>query len=394
MAITPAKQKAVELEKQIPDWLQDIYSHKKLKDRLLRSKSAKLEYYRTLSQDFVVRHSIGDVEYVKFMNDISSNVERLLLNHDEDDEDYVEDPDCKYFLEYLREDGNSYVLDIPHENVFVKYEPESDDSAPRPPTENVSFGTNVGMKPENAGACVNVVRRVEPKGVLKSAPKEPTRVADPNPTTKRVKVNLRNQNGRGVSGVNSEHHNEIEARSSGRNEHRKNGNGTDTPIAEMTEVKEEVDDDYVDTSHMKVAVENQITNVEQWWHSNMVDTKERREFREKVMAILEKPYCEEEYKRLLQDINDRKRVQNHKDLRGRLKIYEEDRLGKSFLDHHTDLAKRIASVQDDLPRVLNLLRGFFYWLKNLSHEGAFQPWRDSSCSEVLPATTAGRDHCI
>ena len=52
------------------------------------------------------------------------------------------------------------------------------------------------------------------------------------------------------------------------------------------------------------------------------------------MEHLKKPYCEEEYERLLEEISNRKRVQHHKDLRGRIKIYEEDRPGKSFLDHH------------------------------------------------------------
>ena len=76
-------------------------------------------------------------------------------------------------------------------------------------------------------------------------------------------------------------------------------------------------------------------DVEQWWDTNKVNTSKHREYAEKLMEHLKKPYCEEEYGRLLEEISNRKRVQHHKDLRCRIKIYEEDRPGKSFLDHHT-----------------------------------------------------------
>jgi len=50
------------------------------------------------------------------------------------------------------------------------------------------------------------------------------------------------------------------------------------------------------------------------------------------MEELRAPFCEEEYKRLLHDITVRKPVQHHRDLRGRIKIYDEKYLGKSYLD--------------------------------------------------------------
>ena len=75
-------------------------------------------------------------------------------------------------------------------------------------------------------------------------------------------------------------------------------------------------------------------DVEKWWHENKVSSQERSEFREKLMEILKRPFCEKEYENLLEEISNRKPVQRHKDLRGRIKIYKEKRPGKSFLDHH------------------------------------------------------------
>lgn len=50
----------------------------------------------------------------------------------------------------------------------------------------------------------------------------------------------------------------------------------------------------------------------------------------------------------------------------------------------TYLAEMIKLHAMDRPKVLNLLRGFFYWLTNVAHEGAFRPWLDSACLEVMP----------
>lgn len=58
------------------------------------------------------------------------------------------------------------------------------------------------------------------------------------------------------------------------------------------------------------------------------------EFRQKLMKELNRPYCEEEYKKLLRDINARTPVQQHKDLRRGIKFYKGDHDGKSFLDHN------------------------------------------------------------
>ncbi|CAL0319760.1 unnamed protein product [Lupinus luteus] len=129
-----------------------------------------------------------------------------------------------------------------------------------------------------------------------------------------------------------------------------------------------------------------VLNVEIFCHNDDDEANARKstEYREKLMEELKKPYCSEEYERLLNDITVRKPAQGHKVLRGCTKIYKEDYDAKSYLDHHIDLKKKIDSARDDHPKILNLLRGFFYWLVNSSHERSFRPWRVQSCLDVLP----------
>lgn len=111
---------------------------------------------------------------------------------------------------------------------------------------------------------------------------------------------------------------------------------------------------------------------------------EKSKFREKLMDILRKPYDEEEYGKLLHDASIRKPKLGNRELRGRFaKSYELDSLAESYLQQHKDLKKKIDRFQSDRRIVLNLLRGFFFWLENLAHEGAFKPWSDKACLEVI-----------
>ncbi|KAA8546454.1 hypothetical protein F0562_002807 [Nyssa sinensis] len=107
------------------------------------------------------------------------------------------------------------------------------------------------------------------------------------------------------------------------------------------------------------------------------------QFREKLISILRRPYDNNEYEELLEEINARKPMEGRRELRGGTKSYSADKCSKSYLDHHSDLRSKI-DAQFDRRKVLNLLRGFFFWLKNLSHEGAFRPWLDTVCLAVMP----------
>ncbi|KAL7246170.1 hypothetical protein ACSBR2_001329 [Camellia fascicularis] len=118
-----------------------------------------------------------------------------------------------------------------------------------------------------------------------------------------------------------------------------------------------------------------------------LDTGNRYEFRDKLVAKLREPYNHEEYETLCQLINGRKQMDGrHRDLRGpaALKSYSKDECNLSYLDLHMSLKRKINAVKFDRRKVLNLLRGFFFWLENLAYEDAFRPWLDPSCLEVLP----------
>ncbi|KAK2659411.1 hypothetical protein Ddye_005944 [Dipteronia dyeriana] len=103
------------------------------------------------------------------------------------------------------------------------------------------------------------------------------------------------------------------------------------------------------------------------------------QFREKLMKILQKPYDHKEFKDLKREASRRRPKKLSRELRGVTKTCTLKSLGKSYLDEYKDLAKKIDEVRDRR-RVLKLLRGFFFWLQNLSFEdGAFKPWLDASC---------------
>ncbi|KAF9687168.1 hypothetical protein SADUNF_Sadunf02G0065700 [Salix dunnii] len=118
------------------------------------------------------------------------------------------------------------------------------------------------------------------------------------------------------------------------------------------------------------------------WVDNGVSSK----FREELLKILENPYDEREFEDLWQRISHRSHVNRDINLRSGCIRFKTTAIGKSYLDHHADLEAKIQSAQSNRPEILNLMRGFFYWLMNASHAGsrALRPWLDSSCLKVRP----------
>ncbi|KAL3513732.1 hypothetical protein ACH5RR_026449 [Cinchona calisaya] len=107
-------------------------------------------------------------------------------------------------------------------------------------------------------------------------------------------------------------------------------------------------------------------------------------FRKEVLSILGRPYDSEEHQMLLQNVQARKSVERNLDLRfGREQPYSVNKDGKSYLDHYYDLKRKFQAAKSKYEQ-LNLLRGFFFWLQNLTREGAFKPWQDKSCLDVQP----------
>ncbi|KAK1380567.1 hypothetical protein POM88_027311 [Heracleum sosnowskyi] len=113
---------------------------------------------------------------------------------------------------------------------------------------------------------------------------------------------------------------------------------------------------------------------------------ENPQFRKDVEGILGRPYDEREYETLWLQVNIRKPMQGYRELRGHLKAYSKDAMGKSYLDEYLDLRGKLDTFETDLPRKLNVLRGFFYYLKNIASDGIFKPWLDESCLAIIPGT--------
>ncbi|KAG8378215.1 hypothetical protein BUALT_Bualt08G0114600 [Buddleja alternifolia] len=108
------------------------------------------------------------------------------------------------------------------------------------------------------------------------------------------------------------------------------------------------------------------------------------EYRNQVLNEMRKPYDREEYSKLKHDIEFRKPVERHMDLRnGRGRSYSFNKNGKSLLDHYPDLMRKLREFKNDRRKRLKILRGFFFWLQNVPQEGAFIPWQDPQCLAVV-----------
>ncbi|KAK3138726.1 hypothetical protein QOZ80_5AG0372660 [Eleusine coracana subsp. coracana] len=107
-------------------------------------------------------------------------------------------------------------------------------------------------------------------------------------------------------------------------------------------------------------------------------------FDEKLNSIINQPYDQNEYEELWKKATDRKPVSRQRHLRSASKRYVTKEIGLSYLDHYPDLAVQIGSADSD--ERLSLLRKFFFWLENLCHEGAYMPWisRPLACDPISP----------
>ncbi|XP_062022769.1 uncharacterized protein LOC133739070 [Rosa rugosa] len=114
------------------------------------------------------------------------------------------------------------------------------------------------------------------------------------------------------------------------------------------------------------------------------DLESRTKFKEGLIKDLKRPYDPQELLKLLEDWSCQRPATGHaKNFRsGVIKTYAlKGEYGKPYLEVYKDLAEMIKA--SDRPGSLNLLRGFFYWLKNVAQEGSFEPWSDVECLNVV-----------
>ncbi|KAK8970607.1 hypothetical protein KSP40_PGU003127 [Platanthera guangdongensis] len=95
----------------------------------------------------------------------------------------------------------------------------------------------------------------------------------------------------------------------------------------------------------------------------------------KLRAALSMTYDKKEHESLMKQANYRTPVLRHKDLRSQGKSFSTRKMGVSYLEHFPELAKKLENSEPE--RALELLRGLFFWLKNVCHEGSHQPWISS-----------------
>ncbi|KAK7377405.1 hypothetical protein VNO80_02829 [Phaseolus coccineus] len=112
-------------------------------------------------------------------------------------------------------------------------------------------------------------------------------------------------------------------------------------------------------------------NLKDNWQLSAYD---HSQFRRRLMNDLQRPYDQEECDRLLLEVRQKRKKERHIETRqGVVKSYCTKGVNKSYLELYPDLAKAIAKFKQP-ERVLFILRGFIFWLQNLTHEGIFRPW--------------------
>lgn len=350
----------------------------------IRDPNTQKEKLNDLLHKFYINDPKADSDLIKFTDGPSSIIQSHLLhlqeqnsdsNNNDDEENLTEyeEERNRFLLNHLKRDGKSYVLEIVEDDVYVKFGDESSCSKKK---------GKLGVKKSKRGKRLSRVtsrkggRGWKMKGAIKLS------------AAKKRGINNKK------SDVASKAHKSAGKRKRGR----------PSKILEKNDVNEEgvsaVKSAYIDESVKKEIQDDggygflqkkddggdddviHIITVESSDHE--VNPRKVTEFREKLMKEINRPYCEEEHKKLSRVINARTPVQKYRDLRGSSKAYKGDHDGKSFLDHHLDLLKELEAARDDFPKVLRLLRGFFFWLKYSTQDGAFMPWRDPSCLDELP----------
>ncbi|XP_052203269.1 uncharacterized protein LOC127808726 [Diospyros lotus] len=381
----------------------------------------------------------------KELTHVVEDIDSVSEGEDTEGDDFEEkddvDPQYKFFLERLKEDGTSYVLNLPinsYMTLSIKYEADvSSDHEGEPPsrgksrkvpnrrgTEAVKDPRNILNKEKNCGE--KNLMNVAGKDIIDSL-KTAGRIMGNKRDNLKLGENFRHQPKAHVSS-HAVSHQEPDPKGDHVFEaechHEKEDNVTDATyktfldhireegysmVLEMEgckQVRYEEDDD-ADLSDAEVLVGGNVSDFkkgnynpfesskiryslmgkDKQQHLGITHTGSCSMYREKLMDKLSKPYDHNEYEKLLELINEQKpKSGRHRDLRGSasLKSYLMDEYNPSYLEQHSDLKKKIDAVKRDRRKVLNLLRGFFFWVENLAHGDAFPPWLDPSCLEALP----------
>ncbi|XP_015934135.1 uncharacterized protein LOC107460291 [Arachis duranensis] len=116
--------------------------------------------------------------------------------------------------------------------------------------------------------------------------------------------------------------------------------------------------------------------------TNPRDSGKLSELKTRLLKDLNRPYNQEEHDKLLDLVHVRLHKERHAETRqGVVKSYRSHGVNKSYLELYPDLALAIKFKEPH--KVLVLLRGFSFWLQNLTHAGVTMRWIEESCLEIL-----------
>ncbi|CAN6235770.1 unnamed protein product [Urochloa humidicola] len=107
------------------------------------------------------------------------------------------------------------------------------------------------------------------------------------------------------------------------------------------------------------------------------------DFKRRLIKALTKPVARKEYYSLFDTVTIRTPLMKLRQVRNETKFYPTEEMGSSYLDHYPDLAEQI--MNSGRRNGLALMRGFLFWLQNNAHDDQFKPWvDDSKAPEVIP----------
>lgn len=347
-----------------------------------------------------------------------------------DDEEIENDPQYDFFMNHLREAGTSYILNVAIDNAvsfLVKYEVDDDFKGKTLKNlNNVSCEAKAKTK-QVLRSNIHEKKKETPVTLRTASSKKGVSSGD-NAETKQVLQNRRHEekeetpislssdSSRGRKRSVAERDAEAKCKDSASVKPGSKVHTTSKPESKQETVIEKVDESYANflkfikhdgetmmlmskdgkqiryesddeslsDSDSEIVVTNKVPDCGEGKYTPFVVSKifysprngSNSEFREKLMDALRKPFDEKEYGLLMQEVSERKPVERDRELRGSVKTYSLEICSPSYLDQFTDFANRIDSVRHNRHKVLNLLRGFFFWLKNLTQEEAFKPWLD------------------
>ncbi|XP_048558533.1 ABC transporter F family member 4-like isoform X1 [Triticum urartu] len=112
------------------------------------------------------------------------------------------------------------------------------------------------------------------------------------------------------------------------------------------------------------------------WPTHIMERPDS-EFKERLIRVLRKPFSQGEYDMLLGNARIRLPATKKRQTRSGVKYYDSthERV-QSYFDCHPDLAKQVRVESTSKPNQLALLRGFFFWMENITNEDQFRPWSD------------------